>query len=103
MLRLLPVHVTAGATSLHVARIAPGGILGPHPTRQWQLFAVVEGAGWVAGADAVRHEIGAGRAAVWAPGEVHSAGSEPGMLAVIAQSDAPPTCTAGPRPGARTR
>jgi quercetin dioxygenase-like cupin family protein len=90
MLRLLPVHVTTGAASLHVARIAPGGTLGRHPSRQWQLFAVVEGSGWVTGTDDVRHEIGAGQAAVWAPGEEHAAGSAAGMLAVIAQSDVPP-------------
>jgi hypothetical protein len=78
MLRLLPVHATSGAASLHVAGIAPGGTLGRHPTRQWQLFAVAEGWGWVAGPDDVRQHIEAGRAAVWKPGEEHSAGRTPG-------------------------
>jgi hypothetical protein len=90
ILRLLPVHVTSGAASLHVARIAPGGTLGRHPTRQWQLFAVIEGSGWVAGPDDVGQPVEAGRAAVWKPGEEHSAGSDAGMLVVIAQSDLPP-------------
>lgn len=33
--------------AVHLAQIAPGGMLGRHPTRLWQLFAVTSGAGWV--------------------------------------------------------
>ncbi|MBM7806660.1 hypothetical protein JOD57_002497 [Geodermatophilus bullaregiensis] len=37
--------------AVDVVRLAPGGTLGRHPTRLWQLFLAVEGSGWVAGSD----------------------------------------------------
>ncbi len=74
---------------MHLAQIAPGGLLGRHPTRLWQLFAVTSGAGWVAAADGVRHAIESGQAVMWSPGEAHESGSEEGMSVVITQSTAP--------------
>jgi hypothetical protein len=75
--------------SVHLAHIAPGGLLGRHPTRLWQLFAVTSGSGWVAAADGVRHAIESGQAVMWSPGEEHESGSDKGMSVVIAQSTAP--------------
>jgi hypothetical protein len=75
---------------VHVASCAPGSALGRHPTRLWQLFVVISGAGWVAGQDGVRFPIEAGGAVLWSPGEEHESGSEMGMTVVIVQSDQPP-------------
>lgn len=75
-----------GGVAVHLAQIAPGGTLGRHPTRWWQLFAVTEGAGWVAGSDGSRHAITSGQAVMWAPGEQHESGSDEGMSVAITQS-----------------
>ena len=72
--------------AVHLASVAPGGTLGRHPTRLWQLFAVTSGAGWVSAAGDVRQPIRAGQAVLWSPGEVHESGSDEGMSVVITQS-----------------
>lgn len=76
------------AVAVHLARIGPGGTLGRHLTRLWQLFAVTSGTGWVAGSDGIRHAIASGEAVVWRPGEEHESGSDEGMSVVITQSTA---------------
>ncbi|WP_375490352.1 hypothetical protein [uncultured Jatrophihabitans sp.] len=55
----------------HTAQVGPGGILGRHEGRWWQLFCVVHGSGWVSGEDRARRDIAAGEAVLWAPGEDH--------------------------------
>lgn len=79
----------AGELRAHVAQVAPGGLLGRHPTRLWQLFCVVSGSGWVAGQDEQQQPITTGQAVLWAPGESHESGSSTGMVAVIVQSSEP--------------
>jgi len=65
-----------------------GGHLGRHPTVLAQLFCVVSGDGWVAGADGERQEIAAGQAAFWEPGEEHESGSAGGMQVVVLEAAA---------------
>ena len=67
--------------------LEPGARIGRHPTRLAQLFAVVQGEGWVTGADGVREPIRAGEAVRWEPGEEHESGTDTGLLAVIVQAD----------------
>jgi quercetin dioxygenase-like cupin family protein len=57
------------------------------------VFAVVEGEGWVRGADGERAEVRAGDVVVWETGEDHDSGTESGMLVCIVQTS--------PDPGAR--
>ena len=64
--------------------------IGRHPTRLWQLLAVVSGEGWVAGPDGHAVPLGPGEAVLWEPGEQHASGSSGGMVAVIVQSPVPP-------------
>ncbi|HZG95935.1 MAG TPA: hypothetical protein VEZ46_14605 [Mycobacteriales bacterium] len=71
----------------HVAYVAPGGVLGTHPTRWWQLFVVVSGSGWVRTDGAEPEVIQERQAVLWAPGEVHESGSDDGMTVVMVQSD----------------
>jgi quercetin dioxygenase-like cupin family protein len=73
-----------------ITRYSAGSENGRHPTRLWQLFAVVAGAGWAAGADGERVPLGPGDAVLWEPGEEHTSGSDRGMVAVIVQSPEPP-------------
>ena len=64
--------------------------IGRHPTRLWQLLAVVSGEGWAAGTDGHAVPLGPGEAVLWEPGEEHASGSSSGMVAVIVQSPVPP-------------
>lgn len=75
---------------LHVAcmRLGPGGVIGRHKAVTHQLFAVVDGYGWVSGDDGERVAITAGEAALWTPGEEHEAGTETGMVAIVVEGDA---------------
>jgi hypothetical protein len=75
---------------VHIAQLSPGGLLGRHPARLWQFFAVITGTGWVSGDDGIRHEICSGQGVRWSPGESHESGSDDGMLAVIVQANVPP-------------
>jgi quercetin dioxygenase-like cupin family protein len=76
--------------AVDVVRLAPGGSIGRHPTRLWQLFLVVEGSGWVSGAEDRPVPVEAGTAALWSPGEEHGSGTAEGMLAVVVQCRARP-------------
>ena len=48
----VPLGDGAGEAHAYAVHLAPGGAIGPHPAGFDQLFLVVEGSGWVAGADA---------------------------------------------------
>jgi quercetin dioxygenase-like cupin family protein len=75
---------------IHVAcmYLGPGGLVGYHPAATYQLFAVIEGDGWVRGEGAERVPIRAGQAAFWEPGEHHEAGTDAGMTAIVIETDA---------------
>lgn len=78
-----------GEFRVHVAEIKPGGVLGRHPTRLWQLFHVIAGSGWVCGQDGQPQPIRAGQTVMWSPSEHHESGSEDGMSVVITQAGSP--------------
>ena len=62
--------------------VAPGGVIGTHPAVSHQVLLIVAGSGWVAGSDGNRIPVVAGQAAYWAPGEVHTTGSDTGLTAI---------------------
>lgn len=88
-------------TAVTIARFGPEATLGPHPAGLWQVFAVLDGAGWVSGWAGDRVPLGAGQAAVFEPGELHESGSEAGMTVCIVQMTSDPTAEL-PNVGART-
>lgn len=77
----------AGASHAYAVHVEPGGLIGPHPAGFDQVFVVSQGSGWVAGADGVRHAVDADRCAFVPKGELHSKGSESGMVACMIQAD----------------
>jgi quercetin dioxygenase-like cupin family protein len=77
--RIAQFTATARATCL---ALAPGGVIGTHPASSHQVLLIVTGSGWVSGNDAARVPVTAGQAAYWAPGEVHTTGSDTGLTAV---------------------
>ncbi len=74
-----------GTTHAWVVHLEPGGVIGGHEAGFDQLFVPLQGDGWAAGADGVRHPVGAGEAALIRRGEVHAKGSERGMVALMVQ------------------
>jgi quercetin dioxygenase-like cupin family protein len=70
-----------------VIEIGPGGVVGRHPSVVAQLFAVVNGSGWVSGGDGEREPIAAGEAVLWEEGEEHESGSEQGMTALVLEAE----------------
>ena len=81
------VHLGDGAGEAHVycIHLGPGGRIGEHPAGFGQLFLVVEGRAWAAGADGRRVQLGAGQGAYFARGEMHSKGSDAGATAIMVQ------------------
>ncbi len=81
------VHLGSGAGEAHVyvVYVEPGGEIGPHEAGFDQLFVVVDGEGWAAGADGSRAPVARGQAARFERGEIHSKGSETGMTVIMVQ------------------
>ncbi|TDC63388.1 cupin domain-containing protein [Streptomyces hainanensis] len=74
-----------GAVELTWLTIRPGGTIGAHAAPATQLFLVVSGEGWVAGADGDRVAISAGWGVRWEAGEVHASGTDTGLVALAAE------------------
>lgn len=76
-----------GRYAVTVLHVEPDGVVGRHPAPLDQLFTVVAGHGWVAGADGARVDVSVGQAVVLDAGEVHEAGSAEGMTVVVVEAD----------------
>ncbi|MEO7074635.1 MAG: cupin [Ktedonobacterales bacterium] len=87
-LAILPVARGQGAFQIGCMRLATGGYVGRHAAVGPQLFAIVQGAGWVEGDDGAQQPITAGEAAFWEDDELHAAGTDTGMLALVIEGDA---------------
>jgi AraC-like ligand binding domain len=77
-----------GESHAYVIHLEPGGQIGPHPAGFDQVFLAMHGSGWVTGSDGVRHSIEEGSGALIPTGELHSKGSDAGMVAVMFQATA---------------
>jgi len=87
-LTITPVLRATGETQALVMWLAADGSVGRHLASGGQLFLIIQGSGWVEGADGVRRDIRAGQAAWWDDGEAHSSGSDTGMAALVLEGDA---------------
>lgn len=74
-----------GESHFYCVRIDAGGSIGEHVAGFAQLFLVVEGSGWAAGADGARHPLAAGQGAWFERGESHAKGSDTGLTAIMVQ------------------
>jgi quercetin dioxygenase-like cupin family protein len=81
------VEVAAGSGDAHayVLHFDADGVIGPHEAGFGQLFFAISGHGWVAGEDGVRRPLREGEAAFIRRGEVHSKGSDTGLIALMIQ------------------
>ena len=75
----------AGEAHVYCLYFGPNSQIGPHQAGFGQLFLVVAGTGWAAGADGQRQPLVAGQGAFFARGELHSKGSATGMTVIMVQ------------------
>jgi quercetin dioxygenase-like cupin family protein len=68
-------------------RLDPGGRIGRHPATVPQILAVVEGTGWVSGADGEPHAVATGQAAYIEADEEHETWTDDGMTAIVIESE----------------
>ena len=67
-------------------RLGPGGSVGYHQASTPQLFAVLEGVGWItSGQDRARETIAAGGGVIWDEGEWHEVGTDTGLVAIVVE------------------
>jgi quercetin dioxygenase-like cupin family protein len=74
-----------GESHAYLLRFEPGGVINPHPAEFGQLFAPMEGTGWIEGGDGMRHAIRPGQVAFVERGEMHAKGSDEGMTVLMIQ------------------
>lgn len=76
------VHI--GAMHLH-----ENGIIGNHEAVVSQLLLIVDGAGYVCGAnkEKIKVEVEAGQAVFWEKGELHETSTEQGLTAIVMEAE----------------
>ena len=75
-------------TDVKCAYLSPKGLIAYHQTTKDQLFAVVQGEGWVRGeSPETQRRISAGQAAFWEEGEWHESGTESGMIVILIEGE----------------
>jgi hypothetical protein len=81
---LRATRIAEGTGEVHVTclTVDPGGVIGRHPAAGVQLFLVIAGEGWAAGADGRRVPVTAGWGVRWADGEDHASGTDTGFTAL---------------------
>jgi quercetin dioxygenase-like cupin family protein len=82
-----PVFASENASKFACFHVGAGGFIPRHPATGPQLFAIVEGTGWVSGDDGERVPVKAGQAAFWEPGEMHESGTDTGMKAIVVECE----------------
>jgi quercetin dioxygenase-like cupin family protein len=82
----VPLGDGAGEVHAYCIYFDPGGEIGAHPAGFGQLFLVVAGSAWAAGADGRRVPLRAGQGAYFARGEMHSKGSDAGATVIMIQA-----------------
>lgn len=83
-------RVATGDGRIHLTclTVEPGGIIGTHTATEVQLFLVIAGEGWAAGADGRRVPISPGWGVRWDAGEDHTSGTDAGITALAVEGAA---------------
>jgi mannose-6-phosphate isomerase-like protein (cupin superfamily) len=83
----VPLTLPDGEAHVVVIRLVAGGVLGRHPASVDQVFAVVDGSGWVCGPDGERAPVAAGTAVYWSAGDEHESGTDDGLTAIVVEAE----------------
>ena len=81
------VGLIEGSAVLGYVQLEEGGVIGRHPAPAPQLLIVVDGSGYVSGADGAEQGIAAGEAVHWELGEEHETRADKGLVAVVVEAE----------------
>ncbi|MGE6599136.1 cupin [Bacillus proteolyticus] len=75
--------------NIHIGamHLQENGIIGYHEAVVSQLLLIVDGEGYVCGADKEKVKVEAGQAVFWEKGEFHETSTEKGLMAIVIESE----------------
>ncbi|PEF40815.1 cupin [Bacillus wiedmannii] len=76
-----------GNVHIGAMHLRENGIIGYHEAVVSQLLLIVDGEGYVCGADKENVKVEAGQAVFWEKGEFHETITEKGLLAIVIESE----------------
>ncbi|EJQ82981.1 MULTISPECIES: cupin [Bacillus] len=76
-----------GNVHIGAMHLQENGIIGYHEAVVSQLLLIMDGEGYVCGADKEKVKIRAGQAVFWEKGEFHETSTEHGLLAIIMEAE----------------
>ncbi|KAB2386528.1 cupin domain-containing protein [Bacillus toyonensis] len=76
-----------GNVHIGAMHLQENGIIGYHEAVVSQLLLIMDGEGYVCGADKEKVKIRAGQAVFWEKGEFHETSTEYGLLAIIMEAE----------------
>ncbi|ARC28616.1 hypothetical protein IEK_03383 [Bacillus toyonensis] len=76
-----------GNVHIGAMHLQENGIIGYHEAVVSQLLLIMDGEGYVCGADKEKIKIRAGQAVFWEKGEFHETSTEHGLLAIIMEAE----------------
>ncbi|HDR8145622.1 cupin [Bacillus thuringiensis] len=76
-----------GNVHIGAMRLQENGIIGYHEAVVSQLLLIVDGAGYVCGANKEKIKVEAGQAVFWEKGEPHETSTEQGLTAIIMEAE----------------
>ena len=76
-----------GNVHIGAMHLQENGIIGYHEAVVSQLLLIVDGEGYVCGADKEKVKVEAGQAVFWKKGEFHETCTENGLIAIVIESE----------------
>ena len=76
-----------GNVHIGAMHLRENGIIGYHEAVVSQLLLIVDGDGYVCGADKEKVKVEAGQAVFWKKGEFHETCTENGLIAIVIESE----------------
>lgn len=75
--------------NIHIGcmHLQPKGMIGYHEAVVPQLLLIVEGEGYVCGADKKKVKVQSGHAVFWDKGEFHETSTETGLMVIVIESE----------------
>ena len=75
--------------NIHIGamHLKENGIIGYHEAVVSQLLLIVDGEGYVCGADKEKVKVKAGQAVFWEKGEFHETSTEHGLMAIVMEAE----------------
>ncbi|MEH7061116.1 cupin [Bacillus wiedmannii] len=76
-----------GNVHIGAMHLRENGIIGYHEAVASQLLLIVDGEGYVCGADKEKVKVGAGQAVFWEKDDSHETSTEQGLMAIVIESE----------------